>query len=168
MVRVRCLSAAQDLLLQSPVLQQTQQHVHGLLEGSLLQRLHSSLISSLAGGYSLPAAAATVGQCRSSSTLPIQQQQLQQSPSCWQQSRAYAGAARFSQRSDRTRQDRYQPQQPRAEPPQLQLGRQLANCIPTELIRQQGDSESEEGQFDSFKERDPLLVNPRQVRQHSR
>jgi hypothetical protein len=171
MVRVRCLSAVQDLLLHSSVLQQTQQ-LHGVLEGSLLHRLHSSLSSTLAGG--LPAAAAAL-QFSSSSTLPSwqqhpqQQQQLQQHlPSCWQQSRSYARAFRSGQRGDRNdaRQDRYQQQQqqPRVELSQLRLGRQLVNCMPTEAIRQ--PDENDDAQGDPFRERDPLLINPRQVSQH--
>jgi hypothetical protein len=171
MVRVRCLSAVQDLLLQSSVLQQTQQ-LHGALEGSLLQRLHSSLFITLAGA--LPAAAAAI-QCSNSGTLPAwqqhpqqQQQQLQHPPSCWHQSRSYARAFRSGQRGDRgdARQDRYQPQQQqqqqRVELPQLQLGRQLGNCVPTEAMRQ--PDEDDEARGDPFRERDPLLINPRQVR----
>ena len=185
MVRVRCLSAVQDLVLQAPVLQQTQQ-LQGMVDGSLLQRFHNNLFSSLAGGCSLPAVAAAAGvQCSSDrSTLsplqqhlplpsPSQQQQQQQPqpqqlPNCWQQSRSYARAFRSGQRSDRgdARQDRYQQQQqqPRVELSQLRLGRHLGNCIATETIRQ--PNETNDVQEDPFKERDPLLINPRQVRQH--
>jgi hypothetical protein len=181
-MRVRCLSAAQDLLLQSPVLQQTQQQLPGLLEGSLLQRLHSILFSSLTGSCNVPAAAAAAAvQCSSTSsysTVPILQQQShqqqpeQQHPSCWQQSRSYARVARPSQRNDRNRQDRYQQQQQqqqqRADVPQLRLGRHLGNCIPTVAMRQPDESEeAAEARLDPFKERDPLLINPRQVRQYS-
>ncbi|WIA36472.1 hypothetical protein OEZ86_007772 [Tetradesmus obliquus] len=76
--------------------------------------------------------------------------------------------SRPGQRNDRSRQDSYQQQQQRQQQqqhlPQLQLGRQQGNCLPTHTLwQQQHEAEDEEAQADPFKEKDPLLINPRQV-----